>query len=83
MESTSQTRYPARSPNHDRLDSAPDWLETSTAFRFTPRLVLQQQLAASANLTMPTSSAVEIVPANEYDRLRLWTSEEVISATRQ
>ncbi|GAA5931909.1 hypothetical protein JCM3775_000075 [Rhodotorula graminis] len=70
-------------PNHDRLDSAPEWLETSTTFRFAPRLVVQQQLAASANLTMPTSSAVEIVPANEYDRLRLWTSEEVIAATRQ
>ena len=74
---------PTLSPNKARLGSAPEWLETSTTFRFAPRLVIQQQLAASANLSMPTSSAVEIVPANEYDRLRLWTSEEVISATRQ
>ncbi|BGP48330.1 hypothetical protein JCM10450v2_004202 [Rhodotorula kratochvilovae] len=70
-------------PNKARLSSAPEWLETSTTFRFAPRLVVQQQLAASANLSVPTGTAMELVPSNEYDRLRLWTSEALLVATKQ
>ncbi|GJN90505.1 hypothetical protein Rhopal_003516-T1 [Rhodotorula paludigena] len=70
-------------PNKERLDTSAEWLETSTTPRFAPRLVVQQQLAASANLSLPTGTAMELVPSNEYDRLRLWTSETIINATRQ
>ncbi|GAA5821400.1 hypothetical protein JCM3770_003505 [Rhodotorula araucariae] len=70
-------------PNKARLSTAPEWLEASTTFRFAPRLVVQQQLAASANLSVPTGSAMEVVPSNEYDRLRFWTSEPLLGATKQ
>ncbi|GAA5901158.1 hypothetical protein JCM6882_006132 [Rhodosporidiobolus microsporus] len=70
-------------PNVERLDSSVDWQQASTSFRYLPRLVVAQQLAASANLSLPTSTWVENTPSNEYDKLAFLNSEEVISQTRQ
>ncbi|GAA6006753.1 hypothetical protein JCM10207_009083 [Rhodosporidiobolus poonsookiae] len=70
-------------PNTDRLPTAPEWHTASTDFRFLPRLVISQQLEAGANLSLPTTTGMELVPANEWDRLHWWMSEEVASKSRQ
>ncbi|GAA5820378.1 hypothetical protein JCM11251_005602 [Rhodosporidiobolus azoricus] len=70
-------------PNAERLDSSVEWQQASTSFRYLPRLAVGQQLAASANLTIPTATFVEITPSNEYDKLEFLNSEEVISQTKQ
>ncbi|GAA5875863.1 hypothetical protein JCM3774_001105 [Rhodotorula dairenensis] len=70
-------------PNTAKLSTAPEWHEATITPRYLPRLVVQNQLSASANLTYPTGSGMEIVPTSEYDRLSLWASEEVISASHQ
>ncbi|BGP16234.1 hypothetical protein JCM10213_007613 [Rhodosporidiobolus nylandii] len=70
-------------PSVGRLSSAVPWEQTSSSFRYLPRLALAQQLAASANLSAPTGTAMELTPGNEYDRLAFMMSEEVIEQTRQ
>ncbi|GAA6042967.1 hypothetical protein JCM8097_000026 [Rhodosporidiobolus ruineniae] len=70
-------------PNTARLPSSPAWAQTSTTFRYLPRLVVASQLKASANLTSPTGTAMELVPSNEYDRMSYLLSEEVIAQTKQ
>ncbi|BGP32259.1 hypothetical protein JCM10296v2_004040 [Rhodotorula toruloides] len=52
-------------------------------YRYAPRLLVQQQLAASANLSAPTGTGMELVPTNEWDRLALWNTEKVIEVTKQ
>ncbi|GAA5864578.1 hypothetical protein JCM8547_005587 [Rhodosporidiobolus lusitaniae] len=70
-------------PNKARLPSSPEWHLASTDFRYLPRLVVSQQLAATANESLPTTTGMEIVPANEWDRLKWWLSEDVVSLNRQ
>ncbi|GAA5864541.1 hypothetical protein JCM8547_005574 [Rhodosporidiobolus lusitaniae] len=70
-------------PNKARLPSSPKWHTASTDFRYLPRLVVSQQLALTANESLPTTSGMEIVPANEWDRLKWWMSEEVVGLSRQ
>lgn len=77
------TEICAYSPNTAKLSTAPQWHEATVTPRYLPRLVVQNQIEASANLTYPTGSGMEIVPTNEYDRLSLWASEEVIGASHQ
>ncbi|BGO99813.1 hypothetical protein NBRC10513v2_004041 [Rhodotorula toruloides] len=70
-------------PNTARLPSSPEWQQFNPAYRYAPRLLVQQQLAASANLSAPTGTGMELVPTNEWDRLALWNTEEVIRVTKQ
>ncbi|GAA6006764.1 hypothetical protein JCM10207_009088 [Rhodosporidiobolus poonsookiae] len=70
-------------PNIDRLPSSPAWHQSSTEYRYLPRIAVAQQLAASANLTAPTGTAMEITPSNEYDRMQYFLTEELIQQTRQ
>ncbi|GAA6016955.1 hypothetical protein JCM10207_007860 [Rhodosporidiobolus poonsookiae] len=70
-------------PNTDRLPTAPEWHTASTDFRYLPRLVISQQLEATANLSLPTTSGMEIMPANKWDRLSWWFSEEVVSKSKE
>ncbi|GAA5909725.1 hypothetical protein JCM6882_008474 [Rhodosporidiobolus microsporus] len=70
-------------PNTARLPTAAEWRTASTDFRYLPRMVISQQLAASANLSLPTGSGMEIVPPVEWDRQKWWTSEEVVGPSRQ
>ncbi|GAA5820334.1 hypothetical protein JCM11251_005579 [Rhodosporidiobolus azoricus] len=70
-------------PNIDRLATAPEWRTASTDFRYLPRLVISQQLASTANETLPTASGMELLLPAEWDRLKWWMSEEVIGPSRQ
>ncbi|GAA5901185.1 hypothetical protein JCM6882_006138 [Rhodosporidiobolus microsporus] len=69
-------------PNVERLDSAVEWQQASTSFRCLPRLAIAQQLGASANLSLPTGTAMEITPSNQYDRLMWLNSDAVLNETR-
>ncbi|GAA5864563.1 hypothetical protein JCM8547_005581 [Rhodosporidiobolus lusitaniae] len=70
-------------PNKARLPSSPEWHTATTDFRYLPRLVVSQQLSATANESLSTTSGMEIVPVNEWDRLKWWLSEDVVSLNRQ
>ncbi|GAA6040941.1 hypothetical protein JCM8097_003199 [Rhodosporidiobolus ruineniae] len=70
-------------PNKSRLPTSPVWHPASSEYRYLPRLVVSQALVAAANETAPTTSGMEVVPANEWDRLAWWMSEEVAAKTRQ
>ncbi|GAA5901149.1 hypothetical protein JCM6882_006130 [Rhodosporidiobolus microsporus] len=70
-------------PNPERLPTSPKWLPASTDFRYLPRMVVSLQLGSSANLSSPTTSGMEITPANEWDRHAWWLSDEVTKLSRQ
>ncbi|BGP48326.1 hypothetical protein JCM10450v2_004198 [Rhodotorula kratochvilovae] len=73
----------AHAPSKARLPSSPAWHPATSSFRYLPRMVISQALAAGANTSAPTTSGMEVWPANEWDRQAWWHSEEVVKITRE
>ncbi|BGP40220.1 hypothetical protein JCM10449v2_004178 [Rhodotorula kratochvilovae] len=70
-------------PSKARLPSSPAWHPATSSFRYLPWMVISQALAAGANTSAPTTSGMEVWPANEWDRQAWWHSEEVVKITRE
>ncbi|GAA6040940.1 hypothetical protein JCM8097_003198 [Rhodosporidiobolus ruineniae] len=70
-------------PNKSRLPSSPVWHPSSSEYRYMPRMVISQSLLSGANTTAPTTSGMELVPANEWDRHAWWDSAEVTAKTKE
>ncbi|KAJ7623791.1 Alpha/Beta hydrolase protein [Roridomyces roridus] len=70
-------------PNVEKLSTAPLWRQSSNDYRYEPQLVISERIGASANLSAPTNSGMQLKDIAEWDRCMFHLSEDVIQHTLQ
>ncbi|KAJ7623771.1 Alpha/Beta hydrolase protein [Roridomyces roridus] len=70
-------------PNVEKLSTAPLWRQSSNDYRYEPQLVIAERIGASANLSAPTNSGMQLKDIAEWDRCVFHLSEDVIQHTLQ
>jgi hypothetical protein len=72
-----------RSPNIEKLPSAPFWHQSSAEYRYEPQMVIAMAISASANLSAPTNSGMQLKDIAEWDRCMFHLSDEVVNYSLQ
>ncbi|KAI5478673.1 carboxylesterase [Pseudohyphozyma bogoriensis] len=69
-------------PNIEKLDTSPIWHQSSSEYRYEPRLQISMKINATVD-SAPTTTGMVMMDAAEWDRCSFWLSESTIELTHQ